>query len=161
LALIFNIERIEGIVLAALGSPIAVRQFRQRSKIVHRSVIVAFVPLAVLLAASSIACIAGYFIVLYFLKSHSEIPLQELNGLSGFILVWEAFGNLLNPIIYSAFFALLMVGIFLCLLRTQLNASLGICIGCHTAWVCSGQVFSGTKIGCYTAISRSKALGGR
>lgn len=55
--------------------------------------------------------------------------------MSGFILVWEAFGNLLNLIIYSAFFALLMVGIFLCLLRTQLNASLGLCIGCHTAWV--------------------------
>ncbi|MGJ0514700.1 MAG: CPBP family glutamic-type intramembrane protease [Methylomicrobium sp.] len=78
---------------------------------------------------------SSYYAALHFLKSQSEIPLQELNVLSGFILVGEAFGNLLNPIIYPAFFALLMVGIFLCLLRTQLNASLGLCIGCHTAWV--------------------------
>jgi hypothetical protein len=75
LPLIFNIERIEGIVLAALGCPIAVRQFRQRSKMVLRSVIVAFVPLAVLLAASSIACIAGYFIVLYL---GDEFPFRKV-----------------------------------------------------------------------------------
>jgi len=42
---------------------------------------------------------------------------------------------LLNPNILSAFFALLMVGIFLAVLRTQVKASLGLCIGCHTCWV--------------------------
>jgi len=78
---------------------------------------------------------SSYYAALHFLKSQSEIPLQELNVLSGFTLLREAFGNLLNPINYSAFFALLMVGIFLCLLRTRPNASLGICVGCHTAWV--------------------------
>jgi uncharacterized protein len=28
-----------------------------------------------------------------------------------------------------------MVGIFLGILRTQVKASLGLCIGCHTCWV--------------------------
>ncbi|MGJ0483852.1 MAG: CPBP family glutamic-type intramembrane protease [Methylomicrobium sp.] len=78
---------------------------------------------------------SSYYAALHFLKSQSEIPFQELNVFSGFHLLREAFVNLLNPINYSAFFALLMVGFFLCLLRTQLNASLGLCIGCHTAWV--------------------------
>jgi membrane protease YdiL (CAAX protease family) len=81
---------------------------------------------------------SGYYAALHFLNSHTEIPLQELNVFSGFTLLGEAFANLLNPSIYSAFFALLMVGIFLCLLRTHFNASLAMCIGCHTAWV--GQI---------------------
>lgn len=78
---------------------------------------------------------SSYYAALHFLNSHTDIPFKELNVLSGFTLLMEAFANLLNPVIYSAFFALLMVGIFLSLLRTHFNATLGLCIGCHTAWV--------------------------
>jgi membrane protease YdiL (CAAX protease family) len=86
---------------------------------------------------------SGYYAALHFLNSRTEIPIQELNVFSGFILLEEAFANLLNPAIYSAFFALLMVGIFLCLLRTHFNASLALCIGCHAAWVWQIKMFKG------------------
>jgi membrane protease YdiL (CAAX protease family) len=78
---------------------------------------------------------AAYYAALHFLDSKTEIPAQELHVSSGFKLLGEAFANLLNPDILSAFFALLMVGIFLGILRTQVKASLGLCIGCHTCWV--------------------------
>lgn len=76
-----------------------------------------------------------YYAALHFLNSHSEVPFQQMSPFSGFELLGEAFSNLLNPDIRSAFLALLMVGIFLSLLRTWLNASLVLCMGCHTAWV--------------------------
>lgn len=78
---------------------------------------------------------SSYYAALHFLNSHSEIPYQQLTVFSGFPLMLEAFANLLNPAIQSAFFALLMVGIFLSLLRTHVKTSLGLCIGCHTSWV--------------------------
>jgi len=76
-----------------------------------------------------------YYAALHFLSSKTDIPVQDLNLFSGFKLLGEAVANLLNPNILSAFFALLMVGIFLAVLRTQVKASLGLCIGCHTCWV--------------------------
>jgi uncharacterized protein len=76
-----------------------------------------------------------YYAALHFLNSKTHIPTQDINLLSGFKLLEEAFANLLNPEILSAFLALLMVGIFLGILRTQVKASLGLCIGCHTCWV--------------------------
>ena len=76
-----------------------------------------------------------YYAALHFLSTKTDIPVQELNLFSGFKLLGEAFGNLLNPNILSAFFALLMVGIFLGILRTHIKSSLGLCIGCHTCWV--------------------------
>lgn len=85
--------------------------------------------------AGSIFVSAFYYAALHFLDSKTIIPAQELNLLSGFKLLGEAFNNLLNPDILSAFFALLMVGIFLGVLRTRMKASLGLCIGCHTSWV--------------------------
>ncbi|MGZ8188542.1 MAG: CPBP family glutamic-type intramembrane protease [Methylosarcina sp.] len=90
---------------------------------------------------SAVVISSTYYAALHFLNSHTEIPFQELNVFSGFDLLKEAFANLLNPGIYSAFFALLMVGIFLCLLRTHFNASLALCIGCHTAWVWQIKMF--------------------
>jgi membrane protease YdiL (CAAX protease family) len=78
---------------------------------------------------------ALYYAVLHFLDSDTNIPYQELTLLSGFELLGEAFANLLNPDILSAFWALVMVGIFLGLLRTEVKASLGLCIGCHASWV--------------------------
>lgn len=78
---------------------------------------------------------AFYYAILHFLDSKTQIPTQELNLFSGFNLLAEAFAHLLNPEILSAFFALFAVGIFLGVLRTQVNASLGLCIGCHACWV--------------------------
>jgi len=72
---------------------------------------------------------------LHFLSSKTDIPVQDINLFSGFKLLGEAIGNLLNPNILSAFFALLLVGVFLAVLRTRVNTSLGLCIGCHTCWV--------------------------
>lgn len=78
---------------------------------------------------------AFYYAILHFLDSKTQIPVQELHLFSGFKLLGEAFAHLLNPEILSAFFALFAVGVFLGLLRTQVNASLGLCIGCHACWV--------------------------
>ena len=86
------------------------------------------VMLAILISAS-------YYAALHFINSNTHIATQDLKLYSGFTLLTEAFTNLLNPAIFSAFLALLMVGIFLGVLRTQLKASLGFCIGCHTCWV--------------------------
>jgi uncharacterized protein len=78
---------------------------------------------------------AFYYAILHFLDSKTPIPKQDLDIFSGFHLLGEAFVNLLNPEILSAFSSLFMVGIFLGLLRTRVPASLGLCIGCHTCWV--------------------------
>jgi len=78
---------------------------------------------------------AFYYAGLHFLDNKTTIPSQELNLFSGFYLLGAAFVNLLNPEILSAFLALFMVGVFLGVLRTQVNASLGVCIGCHACWV--------------------------
>ena len=76
-----------------------------------------------------------YYAGLHFFSSNTDIPVQDITLFSGFKLLGEAFAHLMNPAILSAFFALLMVGIFLGVLRTQVKASLGLCIGCHTCWV--------------------------
>lgn len=87
-----------------------------------------------------------YFAALHFLDSKSQISQQDFNVFSGFILLGDAFANVLNPNNASAFFSLLTVGIFLAVLRTQVKESLGLCIGCHAAWVwqikMSGSVFN-------------------
>lgn len=76
-----------------------------------------------------------YYASLHFLKSKTALPYTELNLFSGFKLMAEAFANLLNPAIFSAWLALLVVGIFLAVLRAWLPQSLGLCIGCHCGWV--------------------------
>jgi len=87
-----------------------------------------------------------YYAALHFLSPKTDIPVQELNLFSGFKLLGEAVTSLFNPNILSAFFALLLVGIFLGVLRTQMKSSLGLCIGCHTCWVwqikMSKQIFN-------------------
>ncbi|MDD5580210.1 MAG: CPBP family intramembrane metalloprotease [Methylobacter sp.] len=89
---------------------------------------------------------SAYFAALHFLDTKTEIPQQEFNVLSGFILLGEAFANVLNPHNISAFFSLLAVGIFLAVLRTQVKEGLGLCIGCHAGWVwqikMSGSLFN-------------------
>ena len=76
-----------------------------------------------------------YYAGLHFLSIKTDLPLQDITILSGFELLGEALGNLVNPNNQPAFIALLMVGIFLGTLRTQVNTSLGLCVGCHTSWV--------------------------
>lgn len=76
-----------------------------------------------------------YYAGLHFLDSQIQISSQDMTLLSGFTLMKDAFAGLLNPELVSTFLALLMVGIFLALLRTQVKSSLGLCIGCHTCWV--------------------------
>lgn len=86
-------------------------------------------------AKAAIAISAFYYAILHFLDSKTQIPMSELNVFSGFKLLGDAFVHLLNPGILSAFFALFAVGVFLGVLRTQVKASLGLCIGCHACWV--------------------------
>jgi membrane protease YdiL (CAAX protease family) len=76
-----------------------------------------------------------YYAGLHFLSIKTDLPVQEINLSSSFRLLGEAFGNVINPGNLPAFCALLMVGIFLGVLRTQVKVSLGLCIGCHTCWV--------------------------
>lgn len=78
---------------------------------------------------------ATYYAAFHFVKTKTDIPYDQLNLGSGFQLMGEAFANVLNPEIISAFFALLVVGLFLATIRTQFDSSIGICIGCHAAWV--------------------------
>lgn len=85
--------------------------------------------------AAAVLISSAYFAALHFLDSRTEIPPEEFNVLSGFILLGEGFVNVLNPQNASAFFSLLVVGIFLAVLRTQVKESLGLCIGCHAGWV--------------------------
>ncbi len=86
------------------------------------------VGLAVLLTAT-------YYATFHFVKTKTDIPYDELTLGSGFQLMAEAFSNIWNPEITSAFIALLVVGLFLATIRTQLKNSIGLCIGCHATWV--------------------------
>lgn len=88
-----------------------------------------------LVVCFSVFLTAGYYATFHFVKTKTDIPYDELTINSGFQLMAEAFANILNPEITSAFIALLVVGVFLATIRTQLNNSIGICIGCHAAWV--------------------------
>jgi len=76
-----------------------------------------------------------YYAAFHFVKTKTDLPYDELTFLSGFELMFEAFSNILNPEITSAFIALFVVGLFLATIRTQFTDSIGICIGCHAAWV--------------------------
>lgn len=78
---------------------------------------------------------ATYYAAFHFVKTKTDIPYHELSIGSGFQLMSEAFANVLNPEITSAFIALLVVGLFLTAIRVQFKNSIGICIGCHAAWV--------------------------
>jgi membrane protease YdiL (CAAX protease family) len=78
---------------------------------------------------------SAYYAALHFINSKTEIPLPQVDLLTGFSLLVDAFANVLNPEHLSAFLALLMVGVFLGTIRSEVKDSLGLCIGCHTCWV--------------------------
>lgn len=76
-----------------------------------------------------------YYALLHFIKTNTTIPKEQAEFLDSFRLLLEAFQNLLNPEHLGAFWALLMVGVFLAIMRTRLQLSLAWCVGCHAAWV--------------------------
>jgi membrane protease YdiL (CAAX protease family) len=76
-----------------------------------------------------------YYAGLHFLSIKTNLSVPDIHFFSGFVLLGEALANVVNPSNQPAFLALLMVGIFLGVLRTQVETSLGLCIGCHTCWV--------------------------
>ena len=76
-----------------------------------------------------------YYALLHFIKTKTIVPVEQVKISDSFRLLIEAFQNILNPEHLGAFWALLMVGIFLAVMRTHMQLSLAWCIGCHTAWV--------------------------
>ncbi|WGS85570.1 CPBP family intramembrane glutamic endopeptidase [Methylomonas sp. UP202] len=93
-------------------------------------------PLSIAVLLSSL-----YYAALHFLKSTSLIPYAELTPFSGMKLLGEAFRGWLNPDILTALIALLVVGCFLAAIRLRWAESLGLCVGCHAAWVWQIKVF--------------------
>jgi hypothetical protein len=63
------------------------------------------------------------------------ITAENVHFWTGFSLLKGAFLNVFNPIMFSSLVSLMMVGIFLGIVRTQIKSSLGLCIGCHASWV--------------------------
>jgi membrane protease YdiL (CAAX protease family) len=84
---------------------------------------------------AAITVSALYYASLHFLRSHSTLSRAEADWSSGFRLLAEAFGNLFTAYNFPDWLALFAVGIFLGILRTRSPANLGLCIGCHSAWV--------------------------
>lgn len=76
-----------------------------------------------------------YYALLHFIKTKTSVPIEQAEFSDSFRLLLEAFRNLLNPEHLGAFWALLMVGVFLAVMRTYLKLSLAWVVGCHTAWV--------------------------
>ncbi len=85
--------------------------------------------------ATAVLVSAIYYGSLHFLETSREIAYSQLTFSSGFYLFAEAIANWLNPAMLSAFIALVMVGLFLGVVRTQIPQSLGLCIGLHASWV--------------------------
>jgi len=85
--------------------------------------------------AATIFLSSFYYAMLHFIKTKTVIPVEQARLSDTFRLLLEAFQNLLDLQNFGAFWALLMVGFFLAIMRTRMNLSLAWCIGCHTAWV--------------------------
>lgn len=85
--------------------------------------------------ALAIVVSAVYYSALHFLDNNVVIAAQDVHFFTGFKLLKGAFLNVFNPMMFSSFISLMMVGIFLGIVRTQVKTSLGVCIGCHASWV--------------------------
>jgi hypothetical protein len=85
--------------------------------------------------ALAIVVSAVYYSALHFLDNNVAISAQDVHFFTGFSLLKGAFLNVFNPMMFSSFISLMMVGIFLGIVRTQVKTSLGLCIGCHASWV--------------------------
>lgn len=84
---------------------------------------------------AAICISAFYYAGLHFLTSPSSVAFENLRWWSGFALIPGAFANIFTAEHLAALGALLAVGIFLGVIRTRIHQGLGICIGCHAAWV--------------------------
>lgn len=87
-------------------------------------------PLALAIVVSAV-----YYSALHFLDNNVAISAQDVHFFTGFKLLKGAFLNVFNPMMFSSFISLMVVGIFLGIVRTQVKTSLGVCIGCHASWV--------------------------
>lgn len=85
--------------------------------------------------ATTIFMSSFYYAMLHFIKTNTSITVKESSLADSFGLLLEAFQNMLDTKHLDAFWALLMVGIFLAIMRTHLKLSLAWVIGCHTMWV--------------------------
>jgi membrane protease YdiL (CAAX protease family) len=83
----------------------------------------------------AVAVSSIYYASLHFLHSKGVVAVESAQWYSGFPMLAEAFANLFSAEIFSAWLALFMVGVFLAVLRTRIPQGLGLCIGCHAAWV--------------------------
>ncbi|MDO9212938.1 MAG: CPBP family intramembrane metalloprotease [Methylococcales bacterium] len=88
------------------------------------------IPVALAIVISAI-----YYAALHFMDNNVVIAAQDVHFFTGFKLLKGAFLNVFNPMMFSSFISLMMVGIFLGIVRTQVKTSLGVCIGCHASWV--------------------------
>jgi membrane protease YdiL (CAAX protease family) len=76
------------------------------------------------------------YAALHFIKPKIVIPYQQVGFFNSFErLGIDAINNLFNVDILPAFAALFMVGSFLAIIRQRMGLGMGICIGCHAAWV--------------------------
>ncbi len=85
--------------------------------------------------ALAIVVSAFYYAALHFLDNNVVIAAQDVHFFTGFSLLKGAFANVFNPMMFSSLVSLMMVGIFLGIVRTQVKSSLALCIGCHASWV--------------------------
>lgn len=85
--------------------------------------------------ALAIVVSAFYYAALHFLDNNVVIAAKDVHFLTGFSLLKGAFTNVFNPVMLSSLLSLMMVGIFLGIVRTQIKNSLALCIGCHASWV--------------------------
>jgi membrane protease YdiL (CAAX protease family) len=86
-------------------------------------------------ALSAVLITAVYYAGLHFLDSKAPVSEETLSLKGSFGLLEQAYLNVFAMQDVSAFFALLVVGIFLGVLRSRGEMNLALCIGCHTGWV--------------------------
>ena len=76
------------------------------------------------------------YAALHFIKPKIVIPYHQARFFESFEqLGIDALNNLFSIEILPAFAALFMVGCFLAIIRQRMGLGMGICIGCHAAWV--------------------------
>lgn len=78
---------------------------------------------------------AFYYAGLHYLKSKTDIPIQDLTLMSSYTLIGDAFINLFTLSNLPGLIALFSVGAFLGCVRYRISNSIGLCIGIHAGWV--------------------------
>ena len=85
---------------------------------------------------AGIAISSFCYAALHFIKPKMVIPYEQVSFFESFEqLGRDALNNLFSVDILPAFAALFMVGSFLAIIRQRIGLGLGVCIGCHAAWV--------------------------